>query len=123
MTTKQIQKREDEIYYRIYQGQCRIPENRIREFTEEEKRELKELSCRRTINSNLCYGDSFYEKYYHWVYCKGYQTSSQADEYIEVLGEETVARLYEEQRNDFTKATVLKNIATSEGVSYNSIVW
>ena len=53
MTSKQIQKREDEIYYRVYQGQCHHPENRIREFTDEEKRELKELSCRRIINSNI----------------------------------------------------------------------
>lgn len=87
-------------------------------------REEKEISCRQTINSCLCYGTNFFEKFRHWVWPNGYAFESYADSYIKDLGEETVKRLYNEQKADFAKATVVKDVVTdSEGVSYNSIIW
>ena len=80
-------------------------------LTKEQKQLHKELYCREMINSCLCYGQDFLNSEYK-------------DSYIEELGKERVIELYNEQKEDFSKAKVLYNVhEDSEGCSYNSIIW
>lgn len=70
-----------------------------------------ELDCREMINSCLCYGYDFIDSRYSMPY-------------IQKLGNTRVMELYNEQKEDFSKAKVLKNVyEDGEGVSYNSIQW
>lgn len=111
MTQKQLDAYETTIYH-------------LKQSGVDVAREEREIACRRMINSCLCYGTGFFEKFRHWTYPDGYAFKSYADSYIRDLGEETVYKLYDEQKADFAKATVNKNVCTdSEGVSYNSIIW
>lgn len=71
------------------------------------------LSCRSMINSILCYHGS-----------KDIMKNLYLQKYFETLGTITVAKLVNEQIEDFSKAKVLTNVYTdSEGLSYNSIIW
>ena len=80
-------------------------------LTEEQKRLHRELDCREMINSCLCYGDDFLKSRY-------------SKPYIQDIGEKRVIELYNEQKADFAKATVLRDVyQDGEGVSYNSIKW
>lgn len=82
-------------------------------WTDEEKRIDRELSCREMINSILCY-DGKENIIKDWYLQK----------YVDELGIETVQRLCDEQITDFEKAIVKKHVHTdSEGISYNSIIW
>lgn len=89
--------------------------------------EGNELSAREMINCNLCYGDDYFQLIRRWIYEKqGYGIMSYAEEDAEriVGGMTRVRELFAEQKADFEKATVLRNVHTdSEGLSYNSIVW
>ena len=84
--------------------------------TAEETRLAEELSCRGMINSILIYhgvdnvrkGTYFYNQY--------------LSEYTWKLGEDTVARLCDEQVQDFKKAAV-SFAGYCDGISYNSIMW
>lgn len=81
------------------------------QLTKEQEKLHKELDCREMINSCLCYGTDFLNSRYK-------------DRYIAELGIERVNQLYNEQKTDFEKATVLHDVfEDSEGVSYNSIKW
>ena len=82
------------------------------EYSEAQKQLSNELSCREMINSCLCYETSFVGSPYE-------------NDFIEMLGKQTVDRLYAEQCGDFfTKALVKKGVYTdSEGLSYNSVMW
>lgn len=85
-------------------------------------REEKEISCRKMINSLLCY--NYYdikdakaileaERGRHYDYLK---------KHVDELGEERVIELIEEQRASIF--AVLFNVdEDSEGVMYNSLVW
>lgn len=103
MTGKQIKKIRKEIP-RFENGiPCKL--------TTEQKRLHRELDCREMINSCLCYGSNFLKSHY-------------SDPYIQELGRERVLELYNEQKTDFDKATVFRNVyKDSEGCSYNSIKW
>lgn len=82
-------------------------------WTDEEKRIDREMSCREMINSILCY-DGKEEILKDWYLKK----------YIDELGLETVQRLCDEQIADFENAIVKRNVFTdSEGINYHSIIW
>ena len=71
------------------------------------------LSCRSMINSILCYHGA-----------KDIMQNPYLQKYFETLGPITVAKLANEQIEDFSKAKVLTDVYTdSEGLSYNSIIW
>lgn len=81
------------------------------QLTKEQEKLHKELDCREMINSCLCYGTDFLNSKYK-------------NKYMEELGEDRVIELYNEQKADFEKSTVIHDIfEDSEGVSYNSIKW
>lgn len=82
------------------------------EYTDSVKKEWEQLHCRGMINSILCYGGelSIENRY--------------LKPYVDTLGVAIVNRLIAEQKEDFSKATVLQNTFTDdEGLSYNTIVW
>lgn len=118
MTDKEITRREDEIYYRVYKGGVRIGKWNL--FTDAEKRELAELQCRQMINSILVYWgeNSVTDKS---SYC--YERYLKDDE--EELGTETVDRLVKEQIEDFSKAVTYwdKNSYGISGGPYKCVVW
>ena len=90
-----------------------------KEWTAEQKNLDNELSCREMINSCLCYGMmyAFYEE-------STGEWGRYAANYREDLSDERVIELIAEQRADFEKATVKRNVGTDgEGLSYNSIKW
>lgn len=81
------------------------------EWSEEQKRLDKELSCREMIMSCLIYGDNIYKSRYIM-------------DYTDELGDQRVLELCKEQEKYFNeKCEVLHNVYTdSEGLSYNSLV-
>lgn len=88
-----------------------------KDWTEEQKRTDRELSCREMINSILIYHgkysiqeDVFYDNKY-------------LTDYVSQLGKETVGRLCKEQLEDFSKAVVRDAGTDGEGLSYRSITW
>ncbi len=79
-----------------------------------------ELACREMINSCLIYGSARYDFYDPTTR----QFGQYAQRYVKQLGGKAVARLYNEQVEDFSKATVHHGVYTdNEGCSYNSCVW
>lgn len=135
MTEKEINKRENEIYYRVYKGGVRIGKHNL--FTDEEKQEMKELDARSMINSVLIYGYKTGSKEVwdyesqklvsvvehilkHNRYVRDYAYNQ---DYYNFLGEARTMRLIEEQVNDFAKAEVGFAGYDSEGVSYNYCRW
>ena len=79
-------------------------------WSEEEKQLDKELSCRKMINSCLCYETDFLNS----EYCK---------DYIKELGMKRVKELYNEQLEHFNNCILLYNVyEDSEGVTYNNII-
>lgn len=117
MTSEQIEKRKDEIYFRVYKGEARV--GKWNEFTDEEKRELKELYCRDMIISCMIYGTyNFYDKNTDTF------SGRYAQKYLESLGEETVRRLWDEQKETMSKAKIRYGAYTdSEGGVYASVDW
>ena len=78
---------------------------------------MHELFCREMINSCLVYGEMYY------FYQNG-TWGRYAQDYLKELGEATVLRLIDEQRNDFEKAEIRPYVYTDfEGVTYSSILW
>ncbi len=103
MTKKEIQKLRDEI--------PRYKDGVYCNFTHEQERLQRELDCRDMINSCLCYGYNFLESNY-------------SKAYIIELGIERVTELYNEQKADIEKSTILYDIGKDgEGNYYNSIKW
>lgn len=103
MTQKEIEK----IRYKIPRFENGIP----CQLTHEQEQLHRELDCREMINSCLCYGENFIKSHY-------------SKPYIKELGEKRVIELYNEQKADFDKATVLYGVGEDgEGNSYNSIKW
>lgn len=81
-------------------------------LTLEQERLSRELQCRDMINSILCYKGK-----------ENLVNNEYLADYINNLGYDIVRRLCDEQIADFENATVKYNVHTSEGVSYNSIIW
>ncbi len=103
MTDKEIKKLRD-AFPRFENGKpC--------ELTSEQKNLHKELDCRDMINSCLCYGYNFLESDY-------------SKPYIKELGKDKVLELYNEQKIDFDKSILFRNVYESkDGCVYNSIKW
>ncbi|MBR0491801.1 MAG: hypothetical protein IJJ82_07165 [Clostridia bacterium] len=81
------------------------------ELIKEQKQLHRELDCREMINSCLCYNTDFLNSRYK-------------DDYIKDLGKQRVIELYNEQKEDFDKAIVIRSVyQDDEGNSYNSIQW
>lgn len=89
-----------------------------KDMTDEEKVSYQELWCRDIINSILCYDGE-----------KGlFDNEGQLDKYLrkyeDELGLKRVLELIEEQKADFAKAKVHRNVhIDDDGVSYNTIEW
>jgi hypothetical protein len=123
MTGKQIEKAKDELYFKYYGDECRIPENLKQPWTKEDEVLYEELSCREMINSILIYGGS----------CEkgGYKYERYLKPYIEgdlwhktLLSEERVDELIKEQQDSLSRATISADVYTdSEGCTYNSCKW
>lgn len=104
MTTKQIEYLEHK--FPVFRGGVRAV------YSPEVETLIKEISCRKMIESILIYGGTNVE---YDPYMKSH---------IEELGIERVRILIMEQKADFDNAVIHKNVHTdSEGVSYNSIVY
>lgn len=84
-------------------------------WTDEQKLIQNKINCLRMIDSNLVYGDQFWEKQNHGGRC--------ADPYIKEIGEENVRELYNARKEYFRHhVRIHANVYTSsEGVSYNSV--
>lgn len=123
MTDKQIQKAKDELNFKYYGGDVRIPQNEKRPWTKDDKILMEELSCREMINSMLIYGSSVDEG--GWSFNKYLATYYKGDAWRKpLLTKERVLELIAEQKKSFEKATVLRNVyEDSEGCTYNSCDW
>lgn len=110
MTGRQIKEAKE-----MLPGRTQVP---WREWTPEQQRLDRELSCREMINSILLYHgeDGLKRDGFHYdVYLRSY---------VDELGAETVDRLCEEQVADFRKAVVFENVfVDGEGLPYNAIKW
>lgn len=79
----------------------------------------RELSCREMINSCLAYKQ---DKDFYNISKKKFGHA--AERYLKIFGEEKVMQFWNEQLEDFSKATIIWNAYTdSEGGSYNAIKW
>lgn len=103
-------------------SRCRVP---YKEWTDEQKRLDKELSCREMMNSCLAYGGmkDFWRRH-DSLFAPGEVNCGYADRHVEELGLKRVRELEREQEEDFAKAKLRRNTYTdSEGVTYNTIIW
>lgn len=87
-------------------------------WTGEQKLIRNKLDCLRMIDSNLVYGDRFWQKQNNW---DGHY--SYADKYIKKIGEDNVRELYNARKEYFRNhVRIHTNVHTDfEGVSYNSM--
>lgn len=96
-------------------------------MTEEQKQTYKELKCREMINSILIYDGvkGLFDKDGRLCrYLRSYADENYRDAAHYYISEKRVLELIEEQKNDFAKAKVRRDVHTDyEGVSYNSIAW
>ena len=124
MTQKQIEKAKDELYFKYYGNECRVPENLKQPWTKEDEVLMEELSCRNMINSMLIYHDSVEKGSWSYNrYLMSYVTGTVYNHYHGLLTEQRVDELIAEQKESFKKATVSFAGYDSEGVSYNSCDW
>lgn len=92
----------------------------LESMTRQQRRLYEELSCRNMINSCLIYGSARYNFYDPTTGEFGYY----AKDYMKQLGKKTVLRLWNEEFEDFSRATVKHDVYTdAEGVTYNSCIW
>ena len=115
MTDKEIEQRQDDIYYRVYRGGVRI--GRYDRFSRQELQELEEMSCRDMINSCLVYGRrGFYDD----------ETGTfgrYGEDYVKKLGRELTLQLWEAQKERFSHARTHYAGTDSEGGGYWGITW
>jgi hypothetical protein len=106
--------------------ELKIVAKKVEDRTEEEKKLLKELSWRGYVNSCLIYDEEYHivDKDGNLAITPNDYVYSIYNLYIKPIGEERAMELYREQKETFSKAKVIKNVATDgEGVSYNSVIW
>ena len=115
MTDKEIEQRQDDIYFRVYRGGVRI--GKWDHFSKREQQELEEMSCRSMINSCLLYGRTgFYND----------ETGTfgrYGEDYVKRLGRDIVLQLWEAQKERFSHARTHYAGTDSEGGGYYSIEW
>ena len=123
MTAKEIQAAKDLLNMRYYGNECRVPQNLKRPWSKEDEIFEEELSCRDMINSMLVYGDSVEKGSYGYnKYLKTY--TEKGTWHDGLLTEKRLAEIIAEQKKDFEKAIVKRDVYTdSEGCSYNSCRW
>ena len=87
-------------------------------ITEEERKELRELSVREMVNSILCYGNASYG-------VGEYDRNRYFIEADKLLGKEKVNSIIEDQTKYFREhAKVIHGVyEDGEGCTYNSIQW
>ena len=103
-----------------------IRSKKVEDRTDEEKKLLNELSWRGFVNSCLIYNEEYHivDKEGNLAITPNDWVYSRYKLYIEPIGEKRAMELYREQKETFSRAKVIKNVATdSEGVSYNSVIW
>lgn len=122
LTSNEIERRQDELYYKYYAGEVRDAEHLLQPWTEEDKTEMKELSFRSWVNSCLIYG------------CDWKLEAEELNSYDSCIGKSTLTlyeveldralEIVEEQKERFKAAKVNHNVYTdSEGCTYNSVNW
>lgn len=115
MTDKEIEQRQDDIYFRVYRGGARI--GKYDRFSRQEQQELEEMSCRDMINSCLCYNrDNFYND----------ETGTfgrYGEDYVKSLGRDRVLQLWKAQKERFSHARTYFAGYDSEGGGYYGIEW
>lgn len=123
MTAKEIQAAKDALYEKYYGDKSRLPQNLKQPWTKEDEIFEEELSCRDMINSMLVYGDSVEKGSYGYnKYLKTY--TEKGTWHDGLLTEKRLAEIIAEQKKDFEKAIVKRDVYTdSEGCSYNSCRW
>jgi len=123
MTQKQIEKAKDELNFKYYGDEVRIPANEKQPWTKKDKVLMEELSCRDMINSMLIYGSNTDEG--SWAFNKYLASYYEGNVWHKaLLTKERVLELVAEQNADFAKATVHHNVyEDSEGCTYNSCDW
>ena len=122
MTRKQLETIRDSLNQKYYGNKAYLPCNLEMPITDDDKQMYKELDCIEMINSCLTYGSDPFEKINKWWYGHGYCERSYMSDYEEALGEKRVRELYEMQVEEFSKATIYRNVHTdSEGMTYNSV--
>jgi hypothetical protein len=120
MTAKEIQTAKDLLHKKYYGNGCVRPGVK---WSKEDEISEEELSCRNMINSMLIYGDSVEKDSYGYnKYLKPY--TEKGTWHDGLFNEKRLAEIIAEQKKDFEKAIVKRNVYTdSEGCSYNSCVW
>ena len=123
MTQKQIEKLENELYFKYYGNECRMPENLKQPWTREDEVLMQELQIRNMINSILIYGGDPTEG--TWKHDRYLKTYYEGNDWRNkgFVTRERVNELIAEQKESFSKATVSFAGYDSEGVSYNSCDW
>lgn len=136
MTRKEIERAKQNLYKRIREAIGRnnlcgwkmiLKDNGMLKELYVFENEDNELLVREMINCNLCYGEDYFKPIERWIFKKqAYGIKSYAEEDAETIvgGMTRVRELFEEQKADFDKARVERNVYTdSDGLSYSSIVW
>ena len=117
MTGKQLQKIRNDLNFKYYGNESRLPENLKTPITKEDKRLYEELDCISMLNSCLAYGVDPFR-------IRDYCGTSYMTDYEKTLGKRRVKQLYEMQVEEFSKTTIISNSYTdSEGCSYNSVIF
>lgn len=115
MTDKEIEQRENDIYFRVYRGGVRI--GKYDHFSRSERQELEEMSCRGQINSCLLYGPrGFYDEDTDTIGRYG-------EDYVKSLGRDRVLQLWKAQKERFSHARTYFAGYDSEGGGYYGIEW
>ena len=121
LTYKEIEKAENGIYFKYYQGNCRMSKYLVKKdkktLNELEKDEqvLSELRFRNWCNSCLTYGCT-------WHFEKEELSGSTLDLYELTL--DRALEIIEQQKERFKDAKVLHDVYTdSDGCTYNSVIW
>lgn len=95
------------------------PLSQWQNWTKEQKRLYEDLSCRQMIISCIIYGESgFYDKETDTF------SGRYAEDYLKTLGEKTVRRLWNEQKETMSKAVIHYGAQTdAEGCVYATVTW
>lgn len=118
MTRKQIEAREAQIYDSVYHGEVRF--GKFDQFTEKQKQELAELSCRKMINSILVYNGENAVKNE-----EGYNYKQYLKPREEEVGKERLKELISEQIASFkdAKCEWIDGSENFNGGPYKSCKW
>lgn len=115
MTDRELEQAKRDLYFKYYEGKCRVVDNLKQPWTQEDRLLEEEYDCIDMINSLLCYGSLHKD-------CVEIANDRYLQKYVNVLGIDKVIDLIIAQQHDIVG--IQENVHTDfEGVSYNSIIW